>query len=138
MGWFYMSHNALLWKANKGKNCISLRNIPVSLGTNYILSSVTMKQIPGKHHEQSIPCPGLIQKAVLTERLTRPGPEPICGVFRAPWCMQQGYITLGLSPPCPHHSPVAPVQVYSSALGSGSALVPPNLGHHTTFSTPQH
>lgn len=61
-----MSHNALLWKANKGKNCISLRNIPVSLGTNYILSSVTMKQIPGKHLKQSIPCPSLIQKAVLT------------------------------------------------------------------------
>ena len=47
-------------KQNKGKNFIMLRNIPVSLETKYILSSVTIKQMPGKYHKQSIPSSGLL------------------------------------------------------------------------------
>lgn len=53
-------------KQNKGKNFIVLRNIPVSLETKYILSSMTIKQMPGKYHKQSIPSSGLLRKATLT------------------------------------------------------------------------
>lgn len=49
-------------KQNKGRNFIMLRNIPVSLETKYTLSSVTIKQMPGKYHKQSITAPGLLQK----------------------------------------------------------------------------
>lgn len=43
-------------KQNKGRNFIMLRNIPVSLETKYTLSSVTIKQMPGKYRKQSIYC----------------------------------------------------------------------------------
>lgn len=45
-------------KQNKGRNFIMLRNIPVSLETKYTLSSVTIKQMPGKYRKQSITAPG--------------------------------------------------------------------------------
>lgn len=71
-------------KQNKGKNFIMLRNIPVSLETKYVLSSVTIKQMPGKYHKQSIPSSGLLRKATLTGRLTWVGSEPIHKMFRGP------------------------------------------------------
>lgn len=53
-------------KQNKDKNFIVLRNIPISLETKYILYSVTIKQMPGKYHKQSITSSGLLRKATLT------------------------------------------------------------------------
>lgn len=49
-------------KQNKGRNFVMLRNIPVSLKTKYPLSSVTIKQMPGKYRKQSITAPGLLKK----------------------------------------------------------------------------
>lgn len=64
-------------KQNKGRNFIMLSNIPVSLETKYTLSSVTIKQMPGKYRKQSITAPWPAPKATLMGLLTWVGLEPM-------------------------------------------------------------